>query len=335
MKQGILLLFILVGLKLNAQNLVAQLEGSKIYLNHTVAAKENWYSVGRMYNISPREIAPFNNTTMEKTLGIGQKLKVPLTSANLAQGGQPAPDEVFVPIYHTVKAQEGLYRIGQNYNKVSVDQLKAWNRLKTDQTPIGTNLIIGFLRVKRDLSPLASLGVSNVQNQAAAKPTPVAAPATTVPATTPPATKPAVKETPAQPVSNPTANVPPTRKETAPPVTAKTEPMAAATAAEGVFGGLFLEQSKGSPAINITGQAASFKSTSGWKDGKYYVLMNKVAPGTIVKITVPSSNKSVYAKVLGEIPAGKENEGLIVRVSNAALAQLAVPEGKFEVQLQY
>jgi LysM repeat protein len=335
MKQGILLLFILVGFKLNAQNLVAQLEGSKIYLNHTVAAKENWYSVGRMYNISPRDIAPFNNTTMEKTLGIGQKLKVPLTSANLAQGGQPAPDEVFVPIYHTVKAQEGLYRIGQNYNKVSVDQLKAWNRLKTDQTPIGTNLIVGFLRVKRDLSPLASLGVSNVQNQPAAKSTPTAAPPTTPPATTPPATKPVVKETPAQPVSNPTANVPPAKKETAPTVSAKTEPMAAATAAEGAFGGLFLEQSKGYPANNITGQAASFKSTSGWKDGKYYVLMNKVSPGTIVKITVPSSNKSVYAKVLGEIPAGKENEGLIVRVSNAALAQLAVPEGKFEVQLQY
>jgi LysM repeat protein len=335
MKQAILLLLMVMGLKLNAQNLVAQLEGSKIYLNHTVAAKENWYSVGRMYNISPREIAPFNNTTMEKTLGIGQKLKVPLTSVNMAQAGQPAPDEVFVPIYHTVKAQEGLYRIGQNYNKVSVDQLKAWNKLKTDQTPVGTSLIVGFLRVKRDLSPLASLGVSNVQNQAVTKSAPPPAPVTTPPATTPPATKPAVKEIPSQPVSNPTANVPPAKKETPPPAAAKTEPLAVASSAEGAFGGLFLEQSKGYPANNITGQAASFKSTSGWKDGKYYVLMNKVAPGTIVKLTVPSSNKSVYAKVLGEIPAGKENEGLIVRVSNAALAQLAVPEGKFDVQLQY
>jgi LysM repeat protein len=335
MKQGILLLFILAGLKLNAQNLIAQQEGSKIYLRHTVAAKENWYSVGRMYNISPREIAPFNNTTMEKTLGIGQKLKIPLTSVNLAQSGQPAPDEVFVPIYHTVKAQEGLYRIGQNYNKVSVDQIKAWNKLKTDQTPIGTNLIVGFLRVKRDLSPLASLGVSNVQNQAVAKSTTAPAPVITPPATTPQATKPVVKESPEQPVSNPTANVPPAKKETPPPSTAKTEPAAPVTVAEGAFGGLFLEQSKGYPANTITGQAASFKSTSGWKDGKYYVLMNKVAPGTIVKITVPSSNRSVYAKVLGEIPAGKENEGLIVRVSNAALAQLAVAEGRFDVQLQY
>ncbi len=337
MKQGILLLFLLVGLKLNAQNLIAQQEGAKTYLNHTVAAKENWYSVGRMYNISPREIAPFNSTTMEKPLAIGQKLKIPLTSVNLAQTGQPAPDEVFVPLYHTVKPQEGLYRIGQNYNKVSVDQLKAWNKLKTDQTPIGTSLIIGYLRVKRDLSPLANVGVTNVQNQAVAKTT--AATPTEAAKTTPPPAP--VKETPAQTANNPVANVPPAKKETTPPPPdPKTEPAASKTitstsVAEGAFGGLFLEQSKGNPANTITGQAASFKSTSGWKDGKYYVLMNKVSPGTIVKITVPASNKTVYAKVLGEIPAGKENEGLLARVSNAALAQLEVPEGRFDVQLQY
>lgn len=333
MKQGILLLFLMVGLKLNAQNLVALQESGKTYLNHTVAAKENWYSIGRMYNISPREIAPFNGTTMEKSLAIGQKLKVPLTSVNLAQSGQPAPDEVFVPVYHTVKAQEGLFRIGQNYNKVSVDQLKAWNKLKTDQTPVGTNLIVGYLRVKRDLSPLASVGVTNVQNQPVAKTT------ATTPAESPKTTP--VKTTPAQTTTDPTANVPPGKKETTPPPPApRTDPAATRTiagtsVAEGAFGGLFMEQSKGNPSNSVTGQAASFKSTSGWKDGKYYVLMNKVSPGTIVKITVPGSNKSVYAKVLGEIPAGKENEGLLVRVSNAALAQLEVAEGRFDVQLQY
>jgi LysM repeat protein len=335
MKQGILLLFLLVGLKLNAQNLVALQEGSKIYLNHTVAAKENWYSIGRMYNISPREIAPFNGTTMDKPLGIGQKLKVPLSSVNLAQSGQPSPDEVFVPVYHAVKAQEGLFRIGQNYNKVSVDQLKAWNKLKTDQTPVGTNLIVGYLRVKRDLSPLASVGVSNVQNQAVAKTTTM--PPTETPKTTPATTNAPAKETPPK---NTAVNVPVNKETVPPPPVPKTEPASSKTVtgtsvAEGAFGGLFMEQSKGNPSNSLTGQAASFKSTSGWKDGKYYVLMNKVTPGTIVKITVPSSNKTVYAKVLGEIPTGKENEGLLVRVSNAALAQLMVAEGRFDIQLQY
>ena len=35
------------------------------YLNHAIGAKENFYSIGRMYNISPKEIAPFNNLQLE------------------------------------------------------------------------------------------------------------------------------------------------------------------------------------------------------------------------------------------------------------------------------
>lgn len=375
MRNGLLGFFLLLNLFAFGQNLQVQQDGSKLYLNHTVAAKENWYSIGRMYNISPRDIAPFNNTTIEKGLSIGQKIRVPLTDVNLAQSGQPAPDEVFVPLTHTVKEKEGLYRIGQNYNKVSVDQIKAWNKLKTDETSVGANLVVGFLRVKRDLSPLATGGITNVPKSAAPQQaTPPAAKSTTPPAATAAAQQPAAKTTP--PAENKMVTTPPLQKSTSKPVeTAKTktsepvktieppkpEPVAKApetktaepvartvetktepvsnapsakapAAGEGAFSKLYTEQSG---ATTASGLAAAFKSTSGWKDGKYYVLMNKVPPGTIVRITANSSNKTVYAKVLGEIPAGKENEGLLVRLSNAALAQLAVPEGRFDVTLQY
>jgi LysM repeat protein len=344
MRKGLVYLFVLITLNLSAQTLQVQQEGSKLYLNHTVAAKENWYSIGRTYNISPRDIAPFNNASIDKGLSIGQKLKVPLTEVNLAQGGQPAPDEVFVPVYHTVKEKEGLYRIGQNYNKVSVDQLKAWNKLKSDETSKGMNLVVGYLRVKRELSSLASGGVTKVASQPVAKtvapaPTPVTtAPEpktppppvkTTTPPVTPPANTTAVNTAPKKETQ------PPPAKTTAEPVAAPSKPIPSAPGTEGAFAGLYTDQSKGNPSNSITGQAASFKSTSGWKDGKYYVLMNNVPPGTIVKITTPANNKHVYAKVLGEIPAGKENEGLLVRLSNAALAQLQMPEGKFDVQLEY
>ncbi len=353
MRRGLVYIFILISVNLSAQNLQVQQDGSKLYLNHTVAPKENWYSIGRTYNISPKEIAPFNNTTIDKGLSIGQKLKVPLTDVNLSQTGQPAPDEVFVPLYHTVKEKEGLFRIGQNYNKVSVDQLKTWNKLKTDETAKGTNLIVGYLRVKRELSTLAGSGVTKVQNQ------PVAKSGAVNPVNTPSETPAPPKVTPAPPaaqktnppVANPPVNTPPvaagpvkketpaTLPKTVPPVetpvTVPSKPIPNAPGTEGAFAGLYSDQSKGSPANSLEGQAASFKSTSGWKDGKYYVLMNKVAPGTIVKVTAPSNNKYVYAKVLGEIPAGKENDGLLIRLSNAALAQLQLPEGRFDVQLQY
>jgi LysM repeat protein len=313
-----------LGTAVSAQNLTIQHEGEKLYLNHKVAAKENWYSIGRIYNASPKEIAPFNNTTLDKGLSIGQPIRIPLTTSNFLQSGQPAVDEVLVPLYHKVKEKEGLYRISQMYNKVSPEQLKTWNKMKSDELANGTDLIVGYLKVKQDLSPLAKNGQRNITPEPVAKTTS----ATTDVAkqkTPPPAKEVEVKpETTRRPESETTAT-PQTVSKTA----------ADAPGTEGAFAGLFADQTKNSPANKLSGQAASFKSTSGWKDGKYYVLMNKVTPGTIIRISSLSSNKTVYAKVLGEIPPGKENEGLLIRLSNAATAQLQMPEGKFEVQLQY
>jgi hypothetical protein len=70
-----------------------------------------------------------------------------------------------------------------------------------------------------------------------------------------------------------------------------------------------------------------FKSSSGWQDGKYYILMNDVVPGTIVKLTVNETGKSIYAKVLGAVPPGKESEGMALRLSNAGAAALGMQEG--------
>src|SRR5579871_4437407 len=83
-------------------------ESGKLYLMHKVVAKENWYSVGRIYNISPKELAPFNGLTLEHQLGIGQELKIPLNNNNFSQDGKKNPDETFVPVYHTLQSNEML-----------------------------------------------------------------------------------------------------------------------------------------------------------------------------------------------------------------------------------
>lgn len=156
-------------------------EGGKLYILHTVAAKENWYSIGRMYNASPKDIAPFNHTTLDKGLSIGQDIKIPLTTVNFLQSGQPAADEVVLPVYHSVKEKENLYRIGQQYNKVSADQLKSWNSLPSDEVSKDVSLVVGYLKVKKSLSSLASSGqakVGNVATAAVAK-TPAPKPAAT------------------------------------------------------------------------------------------------------------------------------------------------------------
>ena len=92
----------------------------RCYLLHTVAPKENYYSIGRLYNISPKEIAPFNNLELEKGLSLGQTVKIPLTDINFAQRNTPASGEALVPVYHVVRDKETLTQIGALYNKIQI-----------------------------------------------------------------------------------------------------------------------------------------------------------------------------------------------------------------------
>lgn len=69
-----------------------------------------------------------------------------------------------------------------------------------------------------------------------------------------------------------------------------------------------------------------FKSTAGWKDAKYYILINDILPGTIIKIHSQLTDKAVYAKVLGALVAAKENENLMMRLSNASLSALGLKD---------
>jgi hypothetical protein len=63
-------------------------------------------------------------------------------------------------------------------------------------------------------------------------------------------------------------------------------------------------------------------------------LINDVTPGTILKIS-SSDNKVIYAKVLGSMPEMKENNGLLLRISNAAASNLGIIDPKFPVQITY
>ena len=144
-----------------AQGNLLMAEGTSpdLYISHVVTPKENYYSVGRLYNFSPKEIAAYNKLEFEKGLSLGQTIKIPLKENNFLQGTAPSKDEALIPVYHTVQAKEGLYRVSVTHNKVPLDLLKKWNNFPGDAVSSGTKLIIGYLKVIKDQSPLASQSV--------------------------------------------------------------------------------------------------------------------------------------------------------------------------------
>jgi len=322
-----------------SQNTQLTIEGTngKFYLTHSVVAKENWYSIGRLFNLSPREIAAYNNQNMDKPLEVAQQLHIPLTAANFDQKQKKSAGETLVPLYHVVQDQEWMFRISSIYNDVPVTSLEKWNQIQRDAVKQGMPLIVGFLKVKTDLSPLA-MGipsnpapgnpVSDVQIKTAKSADPAQAQSTNKPAFS--GNVNTGTQSPAKPVNSSVSNAP--AVTTVIPVSNTPERVnnyAATHSNGGFFSVDYANNGK-----SASGLAGTFKSTSGWSDGKYYALMNGIAVGTIIRVS-GANGKTIYAKVLGQLPEMKESSGLLIRISNAASAELGLGEGKFPVEVKY
>lgn len=283
--------------RLLAQEYLVQGSTPDLYLTHKVQPKETWYGLGRTYNLEPARIASYNNTSISRPLSIGEDIRVPLTGENFSQPETRPTGEGYIPVYHIVQDREWMYRISVNHNKVPIERLEKWNNISRDNATAGTRLIVGFLK-GGDAAPAAET------------------------ASTRPAPAPEQHRTsPSQP-------------QTPPQTTPSPSPTVRRTGAAGAGGGFFRSQYE-DKGVNSSGTAAVFKSTSGWKDGKYYALMNNVTVGTIIRITYPQTNKAIYAKVLGELPDMKESAGLAIRISDSAASELGAVNSKFTVDVRY
>ena len=104
------------------------------------------------------------------------------------------------------------------------------------------------------------------------------------------------------------------------------------TVNEGYFASFFSNQKKAATFQTLNGTAAVFKSMSGWKDNKFYILTNELPVGTIVRITT-SELKSICAKVINALP--EVGNAIQYRLNDAAAAILGVTNKTFQVSVTY
>lgn len=276
---------------------------------HTVAAKESFTSIGRMYNVNGRELANYNKLDYDKGLSIGQVLKIPPTAtipatkveAPVVKVQQPVSNATGSPIYHTVGKKETLYHISTLYGKVPIADIKKWNNLTGDGVNEGARLIVGYNKG----------------------------------GTTPPVTEKVEEVKEPEPIKRDPVAIPPKKAEPDRPVVIQAPPVKQTPVVRGDvnFNGGAFKNSYQSGNGSENGQAGIFKSNSGWEDGKYYCLHNTAPEGSIVKVTT-TTGKSIYAKVLDVIPDIKQNTGLAILISNAAATELGVTD-KFDCTITY
>jgi LysM repeat protein len=188
------------------------------------------------------------------------------------------------PVVHRVQKGEGLYRIGLWYGIIGTSALKSMNRMRSDALQPGQDLIVGYLH--DDLIAGLQNVVAQAIDQKDEKPE-------------------AIKETEV-------IEKAPTIKEAERPVLIYE--------GEGFFRA---EYKQGEDKVDRKKmKTATFKSESGWEDGRFYLLSNQIRSGVVVKVTNPANGEYLYAKVVGPLPDMKLNVGLQLRLSNAAAIKL-------------
>lgn len=312
--------FLILAFYSSAQNneLVLRKADNSFYLEHIVVAKDNFYSIGRLYNSSAKSIAALNRIDMNKGLDIGQKLRIPLSDTNFIQTGNSG-----TPVFYKAGLNTTLTRISDAYRKVPVENLRYWNQRTREEVLEGEKLIIGFLITKE--MPSISINHTPESKPVKEEVTPVTTQPIAVsnPEEIKPAQKEEMKEQEPEKITEPVVIAEPVKEESVNDA--------------GYFKNAFEQQLRTKPVTSqATVTSGIFKTNSGWDDGKYYLLMDKVEPGTIVKLVNPTNNKSVYAKVLGEMSGIKLNEDLDIRISNAAASVLQISDmDKFIMKVSY
>ena len=308
MKKLLFLSFLLFGFTyaFSQPDFIVHHNDKELYLIHKVAPKEGLFSVGRLYNVPPKDIAAYNQLDMNKGLAIGQEIRIPLNANNFSQSVDKGQ-----AVYYVVGEKEGLYRVSVKNNNVLMADLRKWNQLSNDNITVGKKLVVGFIVNGEAGNTVAAAPVE----KPAEKPVE-------------PRKEPETKKEVAVQKTEPPAKQEPRPEPPAVKTVSNAAPQAVTNdGSGGYFKPLFEKQVKVHPlSANETVSAGIFKTSSGWQDAKYYVLMDKVEPGTIVKITNPSNNKAVYAKVLGEMSGIRQNMGYDLRMSNAAASALEVSD---------
>ena len=319
------------------ETLVIKSSNKGLYLDHKVTPKENFYSMGRTFNVHPKHIASFNGLDMSKGLSLGQTVKIPLSDTNFSQKTDKG-----VPIYYVTGNGETLYRVSANNKNVLMENLRKWNHLASDKLANGTKVIVGYLTTGE--SQAMAVNTPSQKTETATKPVQENKDVAKTEVTN----KPEQKKEAAKNVevkNDATSKSEQKKVEATQPkddakknkdVVQVKEEVKTKNADQGYFKTSFDQQVKQQPANKEqTVTSGIFKTASGWNDAKYYVLMNGVEPGTIVRITNPGNNKTIYAKLLGEM-SDKQSPGLSIRISNAAANALDISEtDRFTVKLNY
>lgn len=279
---------------------------------HKVEPKETMYSISKKYGVTVEEIKQWNGLS-DNTLSIGQELIVKKPKPAVAVASR-SDETTHKKGSHTVAQQETLFSVARQYG-VSVQQLKTWNALATNDLKVGQVIVVAPPEQQKE-----STGPVGGQQTEVRKDPPVeerqVQPVEETPVivaqtdTTPTEEEPASTASQVQPETSAQASVPTTTQTVR-----------------------ISESLKNSDEVMESGLAELIEGTEG---NRKYLALHRTAPvGTILKVRNEMNNREVFVRVMGKLPDTAVNNKLIIKLSRSAYDRLGAIDPKFRVEVTY
>lgn len=283
---------------------VENLDGKKVIL-HKLDPRDNYFSIGRRYNVKPNVIIQFNNNA---TMRVGNVIKVPTEQAFIAPTPQTQVSTTNTPVDGTtvykVSAGETLYAISRRFN-MKVEDIISLNNLKSSNLTPGQ-----LLNIKATTAtPLAAQPTT----------TTVKTTVTTQPATTTQQQTTTVQQT--------TINTPVNMPRDSTRVTA--------TDSAGVERRVPANR-YGITERNEKGVATYLDDSGLGLDANKKLALHRTAPiGTVLKISNPMTNRVTFAKVVGRFNDNESTKDVMVVLTKSAVDALGALDKRFQVNISY
>ena len=107
-----------------------------------VQRNETIYEVAQQNGVQLQSLLLYNHLSQDGAVSAGTKLYLKAVAEKDQAASVAKRAAVTTPIMYQVQPKEGLYTVAKKYS-VTVQQLRDWNNLTSDDLKIGQQLIVG------------------------------------------------------------------------------------------------------------------------------------------------------------------------------------------------
>ncbi|MBS1584286.1 MAG: LysM peptidoglycan-binding domain-containing protein [Bacteroidetes bacterium] len=309
-------------------SLFVSIKSKSWVLPYTTGNNETVFAVARRFHVPPAVLASINNVDAKGSFPSHSHITVPIAAYNfLREKGYDMTDAL--PLYYVVTENDDLQRIS-HLSGVSQQVMERWNRLPDNNIYIGSHMFIGWILYDATSGTRGVITSYDDDRRAS----PQAKTNRSLAESTNRKPNPELEWSAAEQRQDSRAHVQmaPEEKQNSNESKPWHDTVIVIKKKQDTtlnpFEQLYLTQTGNGVNATVEKGSVAFFNSAGTAQHVYYAMHNELERGVILKVYNPGDNKTVYAKVIGPLPATKQYYNCIMALSSNAKEELGLKEDK-------